>query len=602
MATDTTATTARKRLLDESTEPNSLSAKKQKAPDGSPLQPSSAAKTASAASDIIAKARAIAREKALQAAKNIAIKRQAATVAAVAPTPATAPAAPAKSNESPINMAELLAEIAAKKARVAAALAGRKAQSPGPPPPLQNSSLLRNDGYDSKAHGGLNVGVHPALLETAKSAALTKADKKQAMTPKFSSTVANSRKQLEILTGPSKDEIDPAKNPYFDPNIEARPKERNRRTLHFVEHGKYIEQANEIRAQAHLEELKKRIQESSKKAGLDEELEMSDIALKRDEPPIVEWWDQGLLSNQTYDDLDDESAIKLDTADSIITIYVQHPIPIAPPWNKNEVVIRPPHLTKKEMKRIRKVERAERHKDKQDRIRLGLDPAPPPKVKLSNLMNVLTNEAIKDPTLVEARVRREMEERKNKHIQDNEDRKLTSEQKHERLKQKLAQDEKRGIFCAAFRISNLSSPQHFFKINVNARELELKGVCVTNPKFNVIVVEGGLRAITLYKKLLLNRMDWTAASNETTADKVVSSPSAGDGSDGAASSAPLISSAADWSANKCEVIWEGELKQHQFRWWNTRNTKTEAEAREILDKQQVGHFWNLAKNWKSDLL
>ena len=53
-----------------------------------------------------------------------------------------------------------------------------------------------------------------------------------------------------------------------------------------------------------------------------------------------------------------------------------------------------------------KNERQLKQQEKQDRIKLGLDPPPPPKVKLSNLMNVLTNESIKDPTAVENRVKR----------------------------------------------------------------------------------------------------------------------------------------------------------------------------------------------------
>ena len=46
-------------------------------------------------------------------------------------------------------------------------------------------------------------------------------------------------------------------------------------------------------------------------------------------------------------------------------------------------------------------------------------------------MNVLTNESIKDPTAVENRVKREIQQRVDKHLAQNEARKLTKEQKHE---------------------------------------------------------------------------------------------------------------------------------------------------------------------------
>ena len=48
-------------------------------------------------------------------------------------------------------------------------------------------------------------------------------------------------------------------------------------------------------------------------------------------------------------------------------------------------------------------------------------------------MNVLTNESIKDPTAVENRVKREIQQRVDKHLAQNEARKLTKEQKHEKL-------------------------------------------------------------------------------------------------------------------------------------------------------------------------
>ncbi|KAK9248681.1 pre-mRNA processing factor 3-domain-containing protein [Lipomyces tetrasporus] len=592
-------TDSRKRALDEDLD--SPSSKKQKAPDGSPVAASPSFHT----SDILAKAKAIARAKAAAAAKAMA-EKQAQGRATASPTPpivsesATATPTretnvPADSSKPVINTKDLLAQIAERKARIAAATAGRggaSSQSGRLPPsvstPFRHPML---DDGELRARGGLNVGVHPALLNDSQPTSFG-VNKRQPMNPKFATTMANAKKtapkkELEILTGLSQDDTDPTKNPYFDPDLEARPKERNRRTLEFNAKGKYIELANDLRTQVRLEELKKRIQESSKKAGLDEELDVADMSMKKEPPPDVEWWDQPLLTNNNYDDLDNESLLKLGAPDSVITIYIQHPIPINAPWEKNASVVKPPYLTKKELKRIRKTDRAERHKDKQDRIRLGLDPAPPPKVKLSNLMSVLTNEAIKDPTLVEARVRREMEERRQKHLQDNLDRKLSSEQKHEKLKEKLEQDEKRGIMCAVFRIGSLANPQHSYKINVNARELDLKGVTIVNPKFNLVVVEGGSRAIKLYKKLLLNRIDWTLTAPMITADN-----------ESSASSGESLAIMAD---NKCDLVWEGELKQHQFKRWNVRTTDNEGEAREILERSQVPHYWNLAKNWKDEL-
>lgn len=73
------------------------------------------------------------------------------------------------------------------------------------------------------------------------------------------------------------------------------------------------------------------------------------------------------------------------------------------------------YLTTKEKKKIRRQNRKEVLKEKTEKIRLGLEKAPEPKVKISNLMRVLGNEAIQDPTKMEAHVRKQMAERLKKH-------------------------------------------------------------------------------------------------------------------------------------------------------------------------------------------
>jgi U4/U6 small nuclear ribonucleoprotein PRP3 len=55
---------------------------------------------------------------------------------------------------------------------------------------------------------------------------------------------------------------------------------------------------------------------------------------------------------------------------------------------------------------------------------------------LANLTKVLTSDAIQDPTRVEARVRREVAMRKHTHNKINTERKLTDEQRREKIKTK----------------------------------------------------------------------------------------------------------------------------------------------------------------------
>ncbi len=71
----------------------------------------------------------------------------------------------------------------------------------------------------------------------------------------------------------------------------------------------------------------------------------------------------------------------------------------------------PIHLTKHEQRKLRRQNRAEVQKEQQEKIRLGLIPAPEPKVKINNLMRVLCSEAVQDPTKIEEYVRNQMAQR-----------------------------------------------------------------------------------------------------------------------------------------------------------------------------------------------
>ena len=86
-------------------------------------------------------------------------------------------------------------------------------------------------------------------------------------------------------------------------------------------------------------------------------------------------------------------------------------------------------------------------------------------------MKVLTSDAVQDPTRVEARVRREVAMRKHTHEKMNAERKLTDEQRREKIETKKAEEEKKGIYGAVyksvffpplFRLSVLLTVNFFF--------------------------------------------------------------------------------------------------------------------------------------------
>jgi U4/U6 small nuclear ribonucleoprotein PRP3 len=109
-------------------------------------------------------------------------------------------------------------------------------------------------------------------------------------------------------------------------------------------------------------------------------LTMGPSCCQREAPPDAEWWDAALLPNKTYDDL----ALGMDKlniahADSPITLYVQHPIPIPAPGEKNRGALKPLKATTKEQRKMRRIRRQAELQDKRDRVRMGLIPPDAPK-------------------------------------------------------------------------------------------------------------------------------------------------------------------------------------------------------------------------------
>ncbi|KAI0537046.1 pre-mRNA processing factor 3-domain-containing protein [Xylaria digitata] len=467
--------------------------------------------------------------------------------------------------QKPETAVDKAAKLAALKARVSAAIGS------------------------SKAKGGLNVGLHPALEDLGQwkpGARSSDGDSKLAFKP--SSAPQPKRQKALDLSGPSAEEI--KSNPYYDASLGAPTvKPRQSRQLIFNQKGKYIQQATALRRQAALEALKKKIAAQTRKAGIDEDIDVEKNFVV-EAPPDIEWWDEGLVNGNNYDDIDDPSAIKIDTEDTIITSYIQHPVAIEPPQDRHIPAPKPMYLTSKEQAKLRRQRRMADLKEEQAKIRLGLVPAPPPKIKKGNLMRVLGEEAVKDPTAVEARVNREIADRHVKHMETNEERKLTKDQRHEKLARNQEKDVAKGVHMLAFKVNSLANGQHRFKVSKNAEQYNLKGMVIMHPKQNLVIVEGGEHSIKQYKKLMLNRIDWTenalprdrAAQNDGTRDWLKAEDEKGD--------------LKDLALNKCQLLFEGEVKSQAFHAFKSRVCETDAEARQALSRAKLESFWNMAKS------
>lgn len=353
---------------------------------------------------------------------------------------------------------------------------------------------------------------------------------------------------------------------FFDgrlvPKIATRPK---RMAFKFNEPGRYQKEGQRMRMKAQLEKLQADISTIARKTGITSATQLAKLVPKsdtKDNIPDIEWWDALILTNGHSAKYHVEE-IRPDA----ITNLIEHPIQMKPMEPVTAAHV-PVFLTKKEQKKLRRQNRREAWKEKQDKIRLGIAQPDQPKVKISNLMRVLGNEAVQDPTKIEAHVREQMAKRVANHEKANAKRKLTADQKKDKVAKKLKEDTSGGVHVAVYRVTNLNNPAKKFKVETNAKQLYMTGCVVLYEDVNVIVVEGGPKQQKKYKQLMLNRIKW---DEDILKDK--------EGTE---------------VQNKCSLVWEGEAKERNFGDVKFKQCPTESFAREHFRKAGVEHYWDQA--------
>lgn len=279
-----------------------------------------------------------------------------------------------------------------------------------------------------------------------------------------------------------------------------------------------------------------------------------------------------LLPNQSYSDVTEG---QFSVRGEKVTIYVEHPVPIEPPAEPAPPPPQPLKLTKKEQKKLRTQRRLAKEKDRQEMIRQGLLEPPKPKVKMSNLMKVLGAEATQDPTKLEHEIRSAAAEREQAHTDRNLARKLTPAERREKKEKKLFDDPSTlETIVSVYRVNDLSHPQTRFKVDVNAQENRLTGCVVISDALSVVIVEGGTKSIKRYAKLMLRRINWSAAVKVEEGDEEVHP-----------------------RENKCTLVWQGSVAKPSFDKFLIQTFRSEVAARKYLGDAGVGHYWDLAVNY-----
>jgi len=478
---------------------------------------------------------------------------------AAAPSPIVSAAA-----SGPKDQAQLARErVNALRARISAARSKDSAPPTRPPAQPANSLVERDEDGDvsnstsAAVRGGLSIEIHPALLGEI-----------PVVTSRFN------KGQRAAKAQPPKEKT--VENPYLEDAALAQPRRARPAFVatHTLHDRPAMHAANEARKKDSLAALQKRIQASASKVGLEHSTEAQTFAIPA--PPDIEFWDEGL---------EDDDAIN-QTIDSKIL----HPILIAPPQERLIVLKEPTlKLTAKEQKKVRRMRRQDNHKEEQDKIRLGLIPPPAPKLTHNNVMRVHGELAVKDPTAVAAMVNAQIKERRDTHEATNEARKLTKEERAAKREKNAAQNAAMGLTLSAYKIDfgkDKLHSKHKYKVDMNARQYhDLTGMIIVAKSFCLVIVEAGDYSTRKFKHLLLNRIPWQLIiENDGNLDVIDNKDEDGE----------------QQNARKdttCTELWNGQIRDHKFKKWGSfREVDTDEQAKEVLVKLKLEHFWNMAKS------
>jgi U4/U6 small nuclear ribonucleoprotein PRP3 len=245
---------------------------------------------------------------------------------------------------------------------------------------------------------------------------------------------------------------------------------------------------------------------------------------------------------------------------------VQHIVPVRKISKQRKPVL---HLTKKELKRQRKLRRQEKQQQFQDLQAAGLVPAPEPRLTLSNFIKVLGDQAFLDPSQMERKVQEQMEARQRAHLNRNASDKLTKEQRNAKLARKYQTDSATTtIETCIFFVRDVSHNYHRAKIDTNAQQFCLTGCVLEVPdQYACVIVEGSPKAIQKFSRLLLVRMQWNGEDFP--------------------------------KDNGCEKVWQGIVPKRTFKGFLFQTAESADQARKILKTKGVEHYWNLTADHAS---
>jgi U4/U6 small nuclear ribonucleoprotein PRP3 len=276
-----------------------------------------------------------------------------------------------------------------------------------------------------------------------------------------------------------------------------------------------------------------------------------------------EWWDERIIWNPR-----DTTKKKFRIRTSRITQLVEHMAVTKFPRDSS-ILLNPFKMRRKDIKKIRNQHRIQREQERQELVLQGLIERNKIKQKMTIHASTLMAKCVFDPTHLEHDLEKDMEERKQAHEDRNLARKLTPLEVKEKKERRMYDDKRSKIPIMVYRITYPDPSFDWFKVDINAVENRLSGVCLITNEMALIIVEGCSKSQARYEKLILNRMKW-----EATAKKHLGlTPSA---------------------ANTVSLLWKGSIKARTFTKFRLYKNLSNDQAKKILHDHCVEHFWDLA--------
>lgn len=139
-----------------------------------------------------------------------------------------------------------------------------------------------------------------------------------------------------------------------------------------------------------------------------------------------------------------------------------------------------------------------------------------------------------------------------------------------------------SLALVIYRVRYLSNPQHKFKVRRNAEQSNLTGCCIFNPKFCLVYVEGSAKAVKFFKRVMLVRVDWTETARPLPGEEALLPPAKVE-----------FEQEENMAENRCDLMWEGPIKEKTFNRFMPKNTESERAVRDFLGEKNQG-YWDVS--------